>query len=81
MPIESKYLTFIHIRNSPSNKTKIIHVFNKTNEIFLGVVSWFAAWRKYCFEPESEMVFDSNCLQDIKDFLDKENKQHKEERL
>jgi hypothetical protein len=81
MPTETRFLVFLHIGNSPSGKTQRIHVRSKQNEVLLGVIYWYSNWRKYCFEAGTAMLFDSACLQDIKDFLDKKNKQHKEESL
>jgi len=36
----------------------------------LGEIRWYAPWRKYCFYPQSETVFDKGCLRDIADFCE-----------
>lgn len=38
----------------------------------LGIVSWFAPWRRYTFSPKSETTFDQACLGELADFLRKE---------
>lgn len=64
--IESKYLKFIHFSNSPSGKTKIIHIFSSMNDKYrIGVIQWYSPWRKYCFYPDYLTIWDMNCLQDV----------------
>ena len=36
----------------------------------LGVVKWYAQWRRYVFYPEKDTLFDSDCMNQIKTFLD-----------
>ena len=35
----------------------------------LGVVIFYETWRKYCFVPVADCVFDTGCLQDIIHFM------------
>lgn len=35
----------------------------------LGEVKWWGAWRRYCFFPAPETLFEPTCLRDIADFL------------
>ena len=35
----------------------------------LGSVVYYQLWKQYCFMPEGEAVFSSDCLEDIQDFL------------
>jgi len=72
------YLKFVHNGNSPSGKTKIWDVVNYMFGIVLGVVKWHAPWRKYIFFPAKETGFDSGCLREIADSLDKSNQEHKD---
>lgn len=55
---------------------------NKDNEfIHLGTIKWFSGWRKFCWftdELFDDIVFDSKCLREIEDFLEKLNKIYKE---
>jgi len=76
----SKYLTFIEQVQQPlahKMKTKIYEVYNKVYNENLGVIKWFPQWRKYCYFSSNALVFDSSCLGDIKDFIDKLMKERK----
>jgi len=69
-----KYITAFD--ETPDNrKTKIYFLCNSRNElIHLGKIKWHGAWRQYCFFPEEDTLFNSDCLNDITDFLNKLNK-------
>ena len=54
---------------SGSGKTLVNEVYS-LNGIFLGTIKWHGAWRKYCFFPAKETLFDSSCLQLISQTLD-----------
>jgi len=79
----SKYLKFIEDKEAnPTGKTKVYTVWNKKEEI-LGEVSWHRGWRKYCYFNYNDLsrndtYYDSNCLTEIIKFLNKLNKEHKE---
>ena len=61
--MESKYLTFVK-NTVPGRKTPIVHVMNKETT-YLGTIYFNPGWRKYVFEPEANIIFDSGCLTDI----------------
>ena len=59
--------TFFNVNRlctSPSGKTEIFEVIS-VNNTKLGRISWWAAWRKYCFMPSENIVFDNKCLSAI----------------
>ena len=66
--MESKYLTFIR-DIVPGRKTPIVHVMNKETT-YLGTIYFNPGWRKYVFEPEANIIFDTKCLTDIISKLD-----------
>lgn len=74
--MSKKYLGFNEIKSV--NKTKVFLV--KSGDVTIGSVSWYSQWRKYCFFPYEKVLFDASCLQEIIDFLDKTNKEHKDAR-
>jgi hypothetical protein len=43
----------------------------------LGVVKWYASWRKYAFNPSANTVFEQDCLREIADFCERQTKEHK----
>jgi hypothetical protein len=64
----SKYLSFVELK--PKAKTKNFEVRNKLSNSLLGYVKWYAPWRKYCFFIDTPgLVFDADCLADIKEFI------------
>jgi len=63
----SKYIEFKLIEHKP--KTNVWEVNSKNHNICLGIIKWFGRWRQYAFFPESETVFNKDCLEDIRNFL------------
>jgi hypothetical protein len=52
--------------DSPTKKTKVVNVVNARDGTILGQIKWWGAWRKYCFFLSfGYLVFDSGCLQEI----------------
>jgi len=33
--------------------------------VCIGGIQWYAPWRKYCFFPSENTVFELHCLKDI----------------
>lgn len=60
-------------------KTNIWQCWGKRGD-FLGTVEWYRGWPQYVFFPASETLWSSGCLSDVKDFLDKVNREHKEKK-
>ena len=57
-----------------NRKTPIYHIISKNSEDEIGIIKWFGAWRKYCFFPNGNTVWDNKCLQYIINFLNEKNK-------
>jgi hypothetical protein len=63
----AKWITFEEV---PSNKkTKTFNITAKEGSDHLGVVKWFASWRKYAFFPAPNTLYEPECLSDIAEFL------------
>ena len=80
MKDHSPYIEILEVGKSPSGKTSIWEVRNKNTQEYLGRIKWHGAWRKYVFEsPPSELfwIYDSQCLTQIAQFLEKSNRWHK----
>ena len=58
-------------------KTDSWFIYAKDGSAGLGAIRWFGRWRKYCFFPMAETVFEENCLRDIAEFIVKITKEHK----
>jgi hypothetical protein len=70
------YLTLKEYGFSKSGKTKEFEILS--GEQIIGCIRWFSNWRKYCFYPNINTIWDSGCLGEVRIFLDEVNKQHKE---
>lgn len=54
----------------PSKKTRTWLVRNKQTGNALGVIKWYAPWRRYCFfTREILVILDANCLGEIQSFM------------
>lgn len=71
-------MSFVEVE-SPGTKTKRWQVrSNDRRETILGVIAWFASWRKYTFQSSiNYSVFDERCLREIADFIETKTKEHK----
>jgi hypothetical protein len=43
----------------------------------LGTIKWYGPWRKYCFCPVANVVFEQDCLRCIADFCAAKTAEHK----
>lgn len=71
-----KWIVAFSIRNSPTGKTKVFQIQSKDGQVVLGQVKWYGPWRKYCFYPEGQTIFEWDCLRDIAEFCEKTSRQH-----
>lgn len=74
----SKWIEFLAAGASPSGKTAKYAVRAKDGDALLGVVRWFAPWRKYAFFPQPETLYEQDCLRDIAAFCEAETRAHRE---
>lgn len=73
----SKWIEFVDWGKSDSGKTKMWGVFTKDTSIELGEVKWFTKWRKYAFFPNTETIFEEECLRDISFFVEQKTRKHR----
>lgn len=74
------YLKFTEMKDN-NRKTKQFYISNTVNEVVIGYIVFFPQWRKYIFTPEERTpaIYDSKCLLEIVDFLNKINQERSEE--
>ncbi len=70
------WVDFVHVGPSKSGKTQIWAVVN--GDVELGDVMWYGPWRKYCFFPERDTIFEESCLRDIAAFVHSATRDHRE---
>ena len=60
-------------------KTPILDILveDEDGPFLLGEIKWFGAWRKFCFYPSSDTVWDNKCLQELVNFLNDYNKEYR----
>lgn len=66
----TNWLEFISIGIPAKRKMAVYNVRNQVANHHIGVIYWYGGFRKYVFEPSSEIIFDANCLREISAFLD-----------
>lgn len=79
MAENKSFLQFIE-EPSASGLTKVVTVISAPQSgLILGYIKWFGAWRKYCFYPNDNAIFDVGCLGEIVEqinILMEERKKH-----
>lgn len=76
--VTGTHVAFRTLYSSKSGKTLVYQVLALDDHATsLGLIRWFARWRKYAFYPEANRVFEQTCLCDIADFCEQETKAHK----
>lgn len=63
------------IRRNPLTKRWAVRPQDGTPDI--GIVKWYGPWRKYCFFPTPETVYEWVCLRDIARFCESETIKHR----
>jgi hypothetical protein len=63
----------------PGRKTKVFAVTAKTG-VHLGYVKWWGPWRRYAFFPDERTAFETQCLTDIVEFINKLMEERKHEK-
>lgn len=66
----NKHLHFNEIKDT--GKTKVWEIQNSHQGCLIGIIKWNGGWRKYCFYPYDETVYDSRCLDRIVEFMNEQ---------
>lgn len=61
-----------------TGKTKMWEVVSKEGGDRLGLVKWYPGWRRYCFFPAPNTIFEQDCLRDIAQFCENRTAIHKQ---
>ena len=67
-----KYFNVVREELKKGRKKAVYRIISK-NYYEIGVIKWYGAWRKYCFFPNGDTVWDTNCLISINYLLMKLN--------
>lgn len=69
------YIQFVE--DTPAAKTNRWEVVTLPGSTVIGRITWYGPWRKYCFFPRGETVYEQVCLREIADFCETETATHK----
>ncbi len=72
----AKYIDFEEVPGA-APKTKWWTVNVKDCYETIGQVHWYGPWRKYCFFPEFDTVYEEVCLRDIAQFCQEKTAEHR----
>lgn len=61
-------LKFLDLGVPDGQKTRRYRVTSNMSGFSLGQIRFYGAWRKFCFFPDENTVFDASCLQEIIEF-------------
>lgn len=73
-------MTYLDIKESEAPKgwkTRMWTIQARDGGSYLGHVKWFGRWRKYCFFPAPECVFEQTCMREIADFIETKTREHR----
>jgi hypothetical protein len=71
------WIRFEEREPSASGKTKRWAVCSHTSQDSLGIIAWYTPWRKYCFHPGGNTIYEQDCLRDIADFCEAATRNHR----
>jgi hypothetical protein len=74
---QSQWVYFAYLGKSDNGKTDNWEVRANERNVFLGFVRWRSTWRRYCFYPAADTMFEEDCLSDIAAFLREQTIQYK----
>lgn len=75
-----KYIEFFFAGVTKSGATQIWNVLNKRTGENCGQIKWHGGFRKYCFFPTNNFLFDSDCLRMISEKMEDMNAMRREAR-
>lgn len=64
------WIQFVLQARPLDRKTDTWYVAPKEGGSTLGAVKFYGAWRKYCFFPSPNTIFEQDCLRDIATFCE-----------
>jgi hypothetical protein len=68
-----KWISFQLEGRRTGQKTDRWHVWGlKKPHAHLGIVKWYGHWAKYAFFPESQTLYEQDCLRDLAEFVEAE---------
>lgn len=73
-----RHLKFDEIKDT--GKTKVWEIENRHHGTTIGIIKWNGGWRKYCFYPYEDTMYDKKCLNRIAEFMDEQMEERRNKR-
>lgn len=77
---QNEYFLILKKPLEPNRKTNEYEIYNINTKNLLGIVKWYGAWRKFCFFPSAETIWDDKCLSVLNSFIINLNKDYRKEK-
>lgn len=68
MRTHCEYFSIVKEPQKKGRKTDVYSVVNH-DDIKLGTIKWYGAWRQYCWFSEGKIILSVTCLDDIANFI------------
>lgn len=52
-----------------TGKTKVFEVLNSLSDLKIGIIKYYPGFRKYCFYPDANTLYDSKCMHELSETL------------
>jgi len=75
----TKWISITEVKPFVIKKTKTFWIVTKEGNQHLGIIQWYAPWRKYSFFPKPDTVWETQCLKDVTAFIENLMVEHKKE--
>lgn len=66
------HVTYVQRPRKAGRRTESWDLWSTKGKAHLGVISWHAPWRRYCFSPADETTYDAECLAELAKFCEDE---------
>lgn len=67
------YFYIVKLNRPENRKTDIYCIATIGTNYIIGEIRWWGAWRKYCFFPNEDTVYDNKCMLQIMNFMNEVN--------
>lgn len=68
MGVHGEWIKFVFMGHTASGKTGMWTITDVGDNV-LGKIKWHGPWRKYCFYPDPDTIWEENCLDTVATFI------------
>lgn len=63
-----KFVRF-ELTDTRADGTSVFNIYNNITGEHLGMIDWYDNWRKYCFLPNDNTLWEVECLKEVIDYI------------